>query len=186
MKKIIGSVVALYPTPSTIVGTVVGDKVNWISIAHIGIIGLDSIMLSSRKSHYSNQGIKDNKTVSVNLVSEDMLVEADYVGIVSGKSVDKSQVFKYHMGKLKNAPIIDKSPLVMECEVIDVYDTKDYDNFILKVVHTHVEENMLDENGKINYEKVRPLLFEMPTKTYLRTGDVVAKCWDVGKEYKKS
>lgn len=186
MKKNIGSVVALYPTPSTIVGTVIGDKVNWINIAHIGIIGLDSIMLSMRKSHYTNQGIKENKTVSVNLVSEDMLVEADYVGLVSGKSVDKSQVFKYHMGELKNAPIIDKSPLSMECEVVDIYDTKDYDNFILKVVHTHVEEDRLDENGKINYEKVRPLLFEMPTHTYLKTGDVVAKCWNIGKEYKNS
>jgi len=186
MKKNIGSVVGLYPTLSTIVGTVIGDKVNWLNIAHIGIIGLDSIMISSRKSHYTNQGIKDNKTVSINLVSEDMLVEADYVGLVSGKSVDKSQVFKYHMGELKNVPIIDKSPLSMECEVVDIYDTKDYDNFILKVVHTHVEEDKLDENRKINYEKVRPLLFEMPTKTYLRTGDVIAKCWNIGRKYKNS
>ena len=186
MKKNIGSVIGLYPTPTTIVGTVIGDKVTWINIAHIGIIGLDSIMLSMRKSHYSNEGIKKNKTVSVNLVSEDMLIEADYVGIVSGKSVDKSQVFKYHMGELKNAPIIDKSPLAMECEVVDIYDTKDYDNFILKVIHTHVEEDMLDESGNINYEKVRPILFEMPTRSYLKTGDVVAKCWNIGKEYNNS
>lgn len=186
MKKNIGSVVGLYPTPSTIVGTVIGGKVNWINIAHIGIIGLDSIMISSRKSHYTNQGIKENKALSINLVSEDMLVEADYVGLVSGKLIDKSQVFKYHMGELTNVPIIDKSPLSMECEVIDIYDTENYDNFILKVIHTHVEEDRLDESGNINYEKIRPLLFEMPTRSYLRTGDVVAKCWNVGKEYKNS
>jgi len=186
MKKNIGSVVGLYPTPSTIVGTVIKGKVNWINIAHIGIIGLDCIMISSRKSHYTNQGIKENKTLSINLVNEDMLVEADYVGIVSGELIDKSQVFEYHMGELKNVPIIDKSPLSMECEVIDIYDTKDYDNFILKVIHTHVEEEALDENGKIDYEKVRPLLFEMPTRTYLRTGDEVAKCWNIGREYKNS
>ncbi len=185
MKKKIGSVVALYPTPCTIVGTVIGGKVNWINIAHIGIIGLDSIMLSMGKRHYTNQGIKENKTVSVNLINEDMLVEADYVGIVSGRTTDKSQIFKYHMGELKNVPIIDKSPLAMECEVIDVYDTKDYDNFILKVVQTHVEEDMLDENGRIDFEKVKPLLFEMPARRYLRTGEAVAKCWNIGNEYKK-
>lgn len=185
MKKNIGSVLALYPTPVTIVGTVIGDKVNWINVAHVGIIGLNSIMLSMNKSHYTNQGIKQNKTASVNLVSEDMLVEADYVGIVSGKSVDKSQVFKYHMGELKNTPIIDKSPLSMECELIDVYDSSGYDNFVLKVVHTHVEEDVLNENGKIDYQKVKPLLFEMPNKLYLRTGEVVAKCWDIGKQYKQ-
>ena len=89
------------------------------------------------------------------------------------------------MGELKNVPIINESPLSMECEVMDIYDTENYDNFILKVVHTHVEEEMLDENGNIDYEKVRPLLFEMPTKSYLRTGNKIAKCWSIGKEYKE-
>lgn len=185
MKKNIGPVLALYPTPVTIVGTVIEGKVNWINIAHIGLIGSDTIMLSSLKAHYTNQGIKENMTVSVNLVSEDMLVEADYVGTVSGKSVDKSQVFDYHMGQLQNAPIIEKSPLAMECEVVDIYDRNGYDNFILKVVYTHVEDSMLDDNGKINYEKLKPILFEMPTGAYLRTGDIAAKCWDVGKAYTK-
>ncbi|HEX3078019.1 MAG TPA: flavin reductase family protein [Lachnospiraceae bacterium] len=183
MKKNIGSVLALYPTPSTIVGTVINGKVNWINIAHIGIIGVDAIMLSSSKSHYSNQGLKENGKVSVNLVSEEMLVEADYVGMVSGKTTDKTDVFPYHMGEL-NVPIIDISPLSMECEVIDMFETNGYENFILKVVHTHVEEDKLDEDGKINYEKVRPILFEMPTQTYLRTGDKVARCWNIGREYK--
>ena len=185
MKKNIGSVVGLYPTPVVIAGTVIDGKVNWINIAHIGIIGLDSIMLSMGKSHYSNQGIKENKTVSVNLVNEAMLVEADYVGMVSGKRVDKSQVFKYHMGELKNSPIIENSPLTMECEVVDNYETKNHDHFILKVIHTHAEEDVLNEDGKIDYEKVRPILFEMQTRTYLKTGDVVAKCWNIGNEYNK-
>lgn len=185
MKKNIGSVLGLYPTPSTIIGTVVEGKVNWSTIAHVGIVGVDFIMLSIGKERYTSIGIKENKAVSVNLVSEDMVVEADYVGIVSGSKVDKSQVFKYYMGEL-NVPIIDKSPLVMECELVDIYDSKDYDNFILKVVHTHVEEDRLNENGNIDYEKVRPVLFELPTASYLRTGDLVAKCWNIGKEYKKS
>lgn len=185
MKKDIGPVIALYPTPTTIVGTVIEGKVNWLIIAHAGILGHDAIMLSSHKTHYTNQGIKENRTVSVNLVSEDMLAKADYVGTVSGKSVDKSHVFNYHMGQLENVPIIDESPLTMECEVIDIYDRGDYDNFILKVVNTHVENKMLDDNGKIDYEKLKPILFEMPTGTYLKTGDIAAKCWDVGKSYTK-
>ena len=183
MKKNIGAVVGLYPTPTTVVGTVVEGKINWLNIAHIGIVGLDCIMISSRKDHYSNQGIKENMTASVNLVNEDMIVEADYVGIASGKNTDKSNVFEYHTGELKNAPLIDKSYLSMECEVIDSFEHGNYDNFILKVVHTYVEEEMLDENGRIDYEKIRPILFEMPTRTYLKTGDTVARCWSAGKEY---
>lgn len=186
MKKNIGSVIGLYPTPTTVVGTVVNGKVNWLNIAHIGIIGLDRVMISSRKDHYSNRGIKENKTVSINLVNEDMLVEADYVGIATGNKTDKSKVFAYHMGELKNAPLIDKSYLAMECEVVDSYDYDNYDNFILKIVNTYVEEEMLDENGRINYEKIRPILFEMPTRTYLKTGDAIANCWSAGKDYKNA
>lgn len=184
MKKNIGSVIGLYPTPATVVGTVVEGRVNWLNIAHIGLIGIDRVMISSRKEHYSNRGIKENKTVSINLVNEAMLVEADYVGIATGSKTDKSKVFAYHMGELKNAPLIDKAYLSMECEVVDVYDHGIYDNFILKVVNTYVEEDMLDEAGKINYEKIRPVLFEMPTRSYLKTGDVIAKCWSAGKDYK--
>lgn len=183
MKKNIGAVVGLYPTPATVIGTVVDGKVNWTNIAHIGIVGLDCIMISSRKDHFSNIGIKANRTVSVNLVNEDMLTQADYVGIATGNKTDKSGVFAYHMGELGNTPLIDQSYLSMECEVINTYDYGNYDNFILKVVHTQVEESMLDENGKISYEKIRPILFEMPTRTYLRTGDTAGKCWNAGTDY---
>lgn len=55
----------------------------------------------------------------------------------------------------------------MECEVIDIYDTEHYDNFIVKPVNTYVDEQYLNENDKIDYEKVNPILFEMPNKQYL-------------------
>ena len=51
-----------------------------------------------------------------------MLPEADYVGSVSGASVDKSGVFDYHWGE-NGTPVIDASPLTMECNVVDIYET---------------------------------------------------------------
>lgn len=38
--------------------------------------------------------------MSVNLVSREMLPAADYVGSVSGNSVDKSTVFDYHLERM--------------------------------------------------------------------------------------
>ena len=40
MKKNIGNVLALYPTPVVVVGTEVNGKVNWLLVAHVGIIGM--------------------------------------------------------------------------------------------------------------------------------------------------
>ncbi len=183
--KNIGAVVGLYPTPVTIVGTEIDGKVNWITIAHIGIWGVDKMLLSINKSHYTNKGLKENRTASINIVDEAMLIEADYVGIVSGKNTDKSNVFEYFTGELKGAPLIKKSPIAMECEIEEIYETETHDNFIVRPVNTYVREDVLSENGKIDYEKVNPVLFEMPNKQYLSTGKVIAKCWNIGKKYTK-
>ena len=75
MWKNSGPLIALYPTPVVIVGMLDEyEKVNWINIAHIGIIGNDSIMLSVHKNHFSNEIIKDKYAVSVNLVDRKSVV----------------------------------------------------------------------------------------------------------------
>ena len=97
MKKDIGNVLALYPTPVVVVGTEVNGKVNWLLVAHVGIIGHAQIMLSLFKKHYTNEGVKQTGKVSVNIVNEAMLERADYVGCVGGAKADKSDVFVYHL-----------------------------------------------------------------------------------------
>ena len=63
MKKNIGNVLALYPTPAVVVGTEVNGKVNWLLVAHVGIIGHDQIMLSMFKKHYTNEGCWNEPTM---------------------------------------------------------------------------------------------------------------------------
>jgi flavin reductase (DIM6/NTAB) family NADH-FMN oxidoreductase RutF len=184
-KKNIGNHSPLYPTPTTVVGTMVNGKINWIAIAHIGNIGFDCLVLSIHKSHYSNQGIKLNATLSVNKVSESMMFPADFVGMKSGKVVDKWDVFEYFEGSLANAPMIKASPITMECKVIDTYNTEHHDNFVVKVENTYVSENVLDTNNKIDFNKVKPLLFEMPNRGYYKLGDRVGDAWKEGNKFKK-
>ena len=105
--------------PVTVVGAEVNGKVNWLLVAHVGIIGHDRILVSMSDKHYTNQGIIESKKLSVNLVDQKMLSKADYVGSVSGASVDKSGVFDFHWGK-NGSPVIDASQLVMECNVVDI------------------------------------------------------------------
>ncbi|MDY4612039.1 MAG: flavin reductase family protein [Sphaerochaetaceae bacterium] len=180
MKKNIGNALALYPTPLVVVGTMIHGKPNWVLVGHMGIIGHDRIMVSLSKSHYSNQGIKESKVLSVNIVDEDMLDRADYVGCVSGAKVDKSEVFPYHLGEA-GAPIIDEAPVVMECALDDMYVTDGFESFICSVANVYAEENALNEKGKIDYHAFKPVLFEMPTYEYLRTGDVIGKCMRIHK-----
>ena len=57
-KKLIGNTLALYPMPLTVVGAEVEGRVNWLVVAHVGIIGHDRILVSMSQSHYTNRGIR--------------------------------------------------------------------------------------------------------------------------------
>ena len=178
MKKNIGTNLALYPTPLVVVGTMVNGKPNYALVGHLGIIGHDRIMVSLAKQHYTNRGIHETKCLTVNMVDEPMLEKADYIGSVSGSKTDKSSVFAYQEGQT-GAPIIDESPLVMECEVADIYETEGFESFICKIAAVHAEDGILDGYGRLDFNVFKPVLFEMPTYKYLRTGTVIGNCLEL-------
>lgn len=181
MNKVhIGNRLALYPSLVTVIGAQVNGRVNWLLVAHTGIIGHNQILVSMRKSHYTNKGIIASKKMSLNLVSRDMLKKADYVGSVSGADVDKSAVFAYSLGR-NGSPVIDESPLAMELDVVDIYEAGGFDNFICDIANTYADPNVLS-NGKLDYNKLKPVLFEFPTYCYLATGEIIGKCLRLDKD----
>lgn len=58
MKKNVGSVLALYPTPLVVVGAMKGGKPTWTLVGHVGILGHDRVMVSLAASHHINSVIK--------------------------------------------------------------------------------------------------------------------------------
>ena len=180
-KKNLGSLLALYPKPMTVVGTEVNGKVNWLVVGHTGIIRHDRIMVSLSMAHYTNQGIKESGKLSVNLVSQAMLDKADYVGSVSGAETDKSKVFAYHMGE-NGSPVIDEAPITMECKVEDIYETEGFESFVCSIVNTYASDDVLDKEGKLDYTRLKPVLFEFPTYSYIATGEVIGKCLNLDKQ----
>ena len=172
MKKKLDGINVLYPTPTTILGAIVEGKPNFITIAHIGIVNHAKpylISFSLAKPHHTNPGIRENKTFSVNIPSEDLVVETDYVGLVSGKKTDKSNLFEIFYGELENAPMIKECPINMECRLYDTYDTPTHDLFIGEIVETFADESVLTE-GKVDLAKLKPLLFDMSSVKYWSMG----------------
>ncbi len=175
MKKNIGSQMALYPMPLTVIGVMDKDKPTWTLVAHVGIIGHDRVLVSLAAPHFINSIIKKEQKLSINIVTESILPQSDYAGSVSGAKEDKSNLFEYDIGD-EGTPFIKKSPLAMECKVVDVYNTPGFESFICTISGTYADEECLNEAGKIDYRKLKPVLFEFPTYEYLRTGDVIGKC----------
>jgi len=187
MKTKLGGVNALYPSLTVIVGTVVEGKPNFITIAHVGIMNHGTpqyISVGLGKAHYSNRGIKENGVFSVNLPPESLVAETDYVGMVSGKTVDKSGIFELFYGELPAAPMIKACPVTMECRLDRIVDFPTHDAFVGEIVQTYADEAVL-KAGKIDLTKVKPLLFDMASVRYYGLGPEIAQCWSIGKSMKK-
>ena len=184
MKKQIGSTLALYPTPLVVVGAMVAGKPNWLLAGHVGIIGHDHVMVSLASTHYTNKGINASEKLSINLVDEALLVKADHAGCVSGSEEDKSALFDYMVDD-RGVPMIAQAPVSMVCSVEAIYETPGFESFICTIDATYADKRALNSAGKIDYRVLKPVLFEMPTYEYLRTGDVIGKCMTLGRDLKK-
>lgn len=182
MKVQIGAKNCLYPLPTTLIGTMVHGKPNYITIAHVGIMEPGSVSLGMNKAHYSNAGIKANGTFSVNIPSIKMVKETDYCGLVSGRIEDKASCFRTFYGELKTAPMIEECVISMECELVRTVDFPNHDIFVGRVASTFCDESVLS-NGIVDFGKVQPILFVMNDRSYWKLGDKFANAWDIGKQY---
>lgn len=186
MKNKIGPLNIMYPSVTTIVGTLVNGKPNWITIGHVGILTHSAPQLVSigmGKIHYTNQGIFENKTFSINIPSRKMLQITDYVGLVSGKKHDKSLLFTTFYGELETAPMIAECPLCMELRLQQVIDTKTHDVFVGEIVQAYADSGVL-EGGEVHYGKVDPILFDFRRKKFWSIGQEIGNAWSEGKALK--
>lgn len=75
----------------------VNDKPTWTLVAHAGTVAHSHLMVSLVQAHYINKGIRENGKLSVNIVDESWLKDADRMGTISGNKVDKSEAFAWAM-----------------------------------------------------------------------------------------
>ena len=181
----------LFPRPVVLIGANVNGKPNFEPLAYISSVEDKPplISIASYETHFTNIGIKENGTFSVNTPSEEIIEGTDYCGIVSGKEVDKSEVFEIFYGELKNAPMISKAPLNLECKVIKTIVIKDlthaekgHELFIGEVVNAYAEEKYLTD-GELDISKINTFTYSM--KQYWKVGELVAKAWEIGKKFTK-
>jgi flavin reductase (DIM6/NTAB) family NADH-FMN oxidoreductase RutF len=175
-----------YPVNVVLLGAEVKGKANFNLIACSGIIRLSDpcvIFISSYKPHYTNIGIRENQTFSVNFPAAEMVEIVDYCGLVSGQEVDKSRIFKTFTGKLGNAPMIEECPVNLECKVLNSMEYGDMEVFVGEVVSAYAKEECLVD-GKPDAQKVNPLLFSRDPYIYWRLGDKVAEAFTPGKKFK--
>lgn len=131
-------------------------KDNVFTVAWVGTVCTKPPMLSIsiRPERLSYEYIKESMEFTVNLPSADLVKKVDYCGVRSGRVVDKIKEMNFSMkeGEKVSAPYIDDCPISIECQVKQIIPLGTHDVFIAEVVSSHVNENLMDENGKIHFE----------------------------------
>lgn len=154
----------VYPLPAVLVSC--GDKdghVNLMTAAWTGTICSDPPMVyvSVRKERFSHHMIQESGEYVINLTTEKLAWATDFCGVRSGRDMDKFKEMNLTpvFGELQYAPMVEESPVSIECKVTNVMELGTHDMFMAEVIAVHVDERYMDEKGTFHLEQAKPLVY---------------------------
>lgn len=183
MEKIkLGAQPYIYPMPTVIVGSMVDGSPNFLTVSYVGIVQQTPPMVSVAlmNNHYTNAGIKENKCFSINIPNTRMLAKTDFLGMNSGKTINKAALFDVFYGELENAPMITETPINLECKLVDVINLKGKSEiFIGEITETHSLKKYI-RRGYPYMKKLDPILFSINSNSYYNIGRRIGRAWKIG------
>lgn len=125
----------IYPLPAVLVSCgSTPEEYNILTIAWTGTICTNPPMcyISVRPERHSYDIIKRNMEFVINLTTKDMARATDWCGVRSGKDYNKFEEMHLTPGKstVVSAPLIEESPLCIECRVKEIMALGSHDMFI--------------------------------------------------------
>lgn len=182
MRKNFGAKPILYPQPVFILAAYDENGVpNAMNAAWGGLSEETEIMICLSADHKTTKNIQISGAFTVSMADVEHVKECDYVGIVSGnKEPDKfaKAGFTATKSELVNAPIINELPMALECKLIS-YDPESCRLFG-EIVNVSADERVLNEKGKIDPAKLKPITFDPSNNKYIVLGEVVGNAFSDG------
>ncbi|MCC8103957.1 MAG: flavin reductase family protein [Clostridiales bacterium] len=144
----------LYPLPAVMVSCArPGERPNVITVAWAGTVCSAPAMvsISVRPERYSYNIIRETGEFVINLTTKKLARAADYCGVRSGRDVDKfREAFLTAAPATYVAPpLIEESPVNIECQVREVVELGSHHMFISEVLGVDVDPQYLDKKGKL-------------------------------------
>lgn len=178
----------VYPLPAVMVSCGHSpEEYNIITIAWTGTINSDPPMcsISVRPGRHSYEIIKRTGEFVINLTTEELARATDWCGCQSGRKYNKWEKMKLTPGKAQvvNAPIIEESPVNIECVVKEIKELGTHHMFIAEVVNVSVDEQFVNDKNAFSFAKARPLVYSHGH--YFGLGKKIGKFgWSVQKKKK--
>lgn len=185
MRKNFGAKTCVYPMPVFIVAAYDKNGVPCcMNAAWGGIYETNQIMLCLADDHKTTKNIVETEAFTVSIADAKHVIEADYVGIVSGNTVpDKMEKAGLTTVKSEfvNAPIINEFPMTVECRLLKFNE----DGICIgEIVNVSADEAVLGDDGQIDPAKLNAITFDPVHHTYITLGEKVGNAFADGKKIK--
>ena len=153
----------LNPVPAVMVSCGQGAEKNIITVAWTGIVNSNPPMayISVRKSRFSHELIRKSGEFVINLTTETLSRAVDFCGVKSGRDVDKWKETGLTAKRAEKVrcPLIEESPVNLECRVSEIREYPSHDMFIAEILQVHVDESLFDEKGRIALDEAGLLCY---------------------------
>ena len=155
----------IYPTPAALITSISPQgRPNIITLGEVYNLSLRRptiVGLSIAKPRYSHQLISQTGEFVVNMPTASLLDKVDACGSVSGRDVDKFAALGLTPLPAQKVapPLIAECPINLECKLLGIEEIGDHDMFKGEVVAAHVDEDLLDEEGRIQVERLEIFCF---------------------------
>lgn len=180
----------IYPLPAVMVSCGSSpDEYNIITLSWVGTICTNPPMcyISVRPERHSYDIIKRNMEFVINVTTEELAYATDWCGVKSGKNVSKFEEMKLTPAKASvvQAPIIEESPLSIECRVREIVPLGSHHMFIADVVNVKADEKYIDpRTGKFELDQSGIIAYSHGF--YYPLGEKIGRFgWSVQKNKKK-
>ena len=162
-KKTLRGGTLLAPLPPTMVSCGDMENSNIITIGWTGILNTipPKTYISVRPTRHSYEMIKEKGEFVINLTPSNLVKEADYCGIYTGKKVNKFE--KCKLTKVKgtqiDTPMIEECPVNIECRVTDIIPLGSHDMFMADILAVNVNEELFDKEDKMHLDKANLICY---------------------------
>jgi len=187
MRKNFGAKPYLYPMPVLVIASYDEAGVpNAMTAAWGSIAEMKQVAIYVSATHKTMSNILKRKAFTVSMADAAHVAEADYVGIVSGNEVpDKVERAGLHTTKSEfvDAPLIEEFPMALECKMVS-FDPES-ELLVGEIVNVCADERILDDKGKIDASRLKPITYDPVSHAYLTLGEKVGQAFSDGKKVKR-
>ena len=155
----------IYPLPAVLVSCgSTPEEYNLLTVAWTGTLCTNPPMcyISVRPERHSYDTLRRNMEFVINLTDKELARATDWCGVRSGRDYNKFEEMGLTPGRctVVNAPLIEESPLCIECRVREILSLGSHDLFIADVVNVRADDQYLNPaTGKFDLASSNPLVY---------------------------